>query len=91
MKKEPKPQITDQKEAPIGKATPNMYLKYSGMAFQMGAIILIGTIAGQKLDQYVHSTQPWFTLVFSLLSIFAALYVSLKDFLTSSNNNQRRK
>jgi F0F1-type ATP synthase assembly protein I len=91
MKKEPKPPITDQKEAPIGKATPNMYLKYSGMAFQMGAIILIGAIAGQKLDQYVHTTQPWFTLVFSLLSIFAALYVSLKDFLTSSNNNQRRK
>jgi F0F1-type ATP synthase assembly protein I len=90
MKKEPKPPITDQKEAPIGKATPNMYLKYSGMAFQMGAIILIGTIAGQKLDRYVHTTQPWFTLVFSLLSIVAALYVSLKDFLTS-NNNQRRK
>ncbi|WP_353484406.1 AtpZ/AtpI family protein [Haliscomenobacter sp.] len=90
MKKEPKPPITDQKEAPTGKATPNMYLKYSGMAFQMGAIILIGAIAGQKLDQYFHTTQPWFTLVFSLLSIFAALYVSLKDFLTS-NNNQRRK
>jgi F0F1-type ATP synthase assembly protein I len=91
MKKESKHPITDQKEVPTGKATPNMYLKYSGMAFQMGAIILVGAIAGQKLDKYVQTTQPWFTLVFSLLSIFVALYVSLKDFLVSSNNNQRRK
>jgi len=91
MKKESKHPITDQQEVPKGKATPNMYLKYSGMAFQMGAIILVGAIAGQKLDKYAHTTQPWFTLVFSLLSIFAALYVSLKDFLVSSNNNQRRK
>jgi len=91
MKKELKHPTTDQNTAPHEKATPNLYLKYSGMAFQMGAIILIGAVAGQKLDAYIHTTGPWFTLVLSLLSIFVALYVSLKDFLAPRNSNQRHK
>jgi F0F1-type ATP synthase assembly protein I len=58
------------------------YLKYSGMAFQMGAIILVGALAGRKLDGYFGLPRPWCTIVLSLLAIFLALYVSLKDLIT---------
>jgi F0F1-type ATP synthase assembly protein I len=55
-------------------------MKYSGMAIQMGVIILVGVFAGQKLDEYLQ-TAPYLTVVFALLSIFAALYSTLKDIL----------
>ena len=55
------------------------YMKYSGMAIQMGVIILIGTYGGTKLDEYFQSKTPWFTVGLALLSIAIALYVSLKD------------
>ncbi len=55
------------------------YMKYSGMAIQMGVIILIGVWAGQKLDERFQTLTPWFTVALALFSIFAALYVVLKD------------
>ncbi|MEM9920449.1 MAG: AtpZ/AtpI family protein [Bacteroidota bacterium] len=54
-------------------------MKYAGMAFQMGAIILIGMLAGKKLDAHFGTEKPYITIFFALLSIFAALYLSLKD------------
>ncbi|MEO1517297.1 MAG: AtpZ/AtpI family protein [Bacteroidota bacterium] len=57
-------------------------MKYSGMAFQMGAIILLAALAGQKLDAYFQLEKPFITVFLSLLAIFGALYTTLKD-LTS--------
>jgi uncharacterized membrane protein YfcA len=68
LPKEPKP-----------KPKFDAYLKYSGMAFQMGIIILIGTYAGKYLDQYFQTEKPLFTVFLALFSIFVALYTSLKD------------
>lgn len=62
----------------IRKGTQD-YMKYSGMAIQMGVIILAGTYAGIWLDEKLQTETPWFTVGLALFSIFAALYVSLKD------------
>ena len=56
-------------------------MKYSGMAFQIGIIILIGTFIGKKLDARFEMERPYLTIVFALISIFAALYLTLKDLL----------
>lgn len=57
------------------------FARYSGLAFQIGFIILLGTLAGKYLDRHFQMQKPIFTLILSLLSVFAALYVSLKDFI----------
>jgi F0F1-type ATP synthase assembly protein I len=57
------------------------YAKYSGIAFEMLGIIFLGTLAGYKLDEHTAMEFPIFTLCLSLLSVFAALYVVLKDFI----------
>lgn len=67
----------DEKEE-IRQGAQN-YMKYSGMAIQMGVIILIGTYAGRWLDEKMQTETPWFTVGLALFSIFAALYVTLKD------------
>lgn len=61
-------------------------MKYSGMAIQMGVIILVGTYAGSWLDDRYQTETPWFTVGLALLSIFAALYVTLKDLFTNKKD-----
>ena len=77
----------DENKSPKeGKAREKFdaYLKYSGMAFQMGIIILVGTYAGKMLDSHFQTERPYLTVFMALLSIFAALYVSLKDLFTGN-------
>lgn len=59
----------------------NSYAKYSIMGFQMGAIIFLGMFGGIKLDEWLGLKFPIFTIVLSLLSVFAAIYFAIKDFL----------
>lgn len=68
----------DQKEE---KNKLKAYAKYSNMAFQMIAIILIGTYGGIKLDDYLAWDIPVFSILFSLLSVIIAIYISIKDVL----------
>ncbi len=70
----------DSKKKPV-----NDYLKYSGMAIQMGVIISIGAYLGQELDRRLGTEKPYLTVVLSLLAIFVALYLILKDILRKDN------
>jgi F0F1-type ATP synthase assembly protein I len=51
------------------------------MAFQMFGIIFITTWGGMKLDKLAHFEKPVFTIILSLLGVFAAIYTVVKDFL----------
>ena len=59
----------------------NDYARYSGLAFQMLAIILIGVFAGVKLDEWLSIKFPVFTLVLTILSVFLSMYFAMRDFL----------
>ena len=58
----------------------NSALKYSGLVFQMLAIIAIGVFGGIKLDEYL-KTDPIFTIILSLVSIICGIYIVIKDFI----------
>jgi len=47
----------------------------------MIVIILLTTWGGTKLDKILELNTPVFTIVLSLLGVFAAIYVVLKDFI----------
>lgn len=79
----------EKKGAELRQAS-NYYLKYSGMAFQMGGIILLGVWLGKKLDQWL-ATEPYLMVVMALLSIFAALYVTLKDLVNPKPTQKKNK
>lgn len=80
MSKPENPQRPDQEDQHNRRRAQD-YMKYSGMAIQMGVIILIGAYAGQRLDAYFQLHKPYLTVAMSLLAIFAALYLTLKDLL----------
>ncbi|MEI7726758.1 MAG: AtpZ/AtpI family protein [Bacteroidota bacterium] len=58
----------------------NDYARYSSMAIQMLAIILLGVFAGFKLDQWWH-TKPILTVILSIVSVTLAIYFVTKDLL----------
>jgi hypothetical protein len=58
----------------------NDYARYSGMAFQMLAIILAGSFAGVGLDHWL-DCKPLFTVLLSLGSVVLAIYFFTKDLL----------
>jgi F0F1-type ATP synthase assembly protein I len=59
----------------------NDFARYSGLAFQMVAIILITTWGGIELDKLLKFETPVFTIILSLLGVFAAIYFAVKDFI----------
>ncbi len=59
----------------------NKYVRYSSLAFQMLAIILIGVFGGMKLDQIIRWEFPVFTVVLSILGVFGSMFFVVKDLL----------
>ena len=57
---------------------PNPFIRYSGLAFQMASPIIMGVLLGQYLDG---DSGQLYTIIFTLLGVFAGLYLALKDFL----------
>ncbi len=72
------PEKTPKKKIAQGLSN---YAKYSGLAFQMIAFILIGVFGGIKLDKWLKLDFPVFTLVLSLFGTGMAIYYGIKDFI----------
>lgn len=73
---------TTPPKSPKKKQSTINYAKYTGMAFQMFAIIGLGVFAGIKLDAYLGFKKiPVFTIILALTSAAAAIYLMIKEFL----------
>lgn len=59
------------------------YARFSGIGFQMAAAIFLGVWGGQKLDA-LWGTDPWLTVIGSLLGVGAALYAVFKELIPPS-------
>jgi hypothetical protein len=65
-----------QNDTPGKKASD--LIRYSGMAMQMLGTILVFTYGGYKLDEWQQNKIPVWTLILSLVSIAASLYLLIK-------------
>lgn len=72
----PKPKPDKEKRPPL-----ESYARYSSLAFQMFAIIGLGIFGGVKLDQWLGIRIPVFTILFSVISVAAAIYTAIKDLI----------
>jgi F0F1-type ATP synthase assembly protein I len=59
----------------------NSIAKYSSLAFQMIAIILVGVFGGIQLDKVVPMDFPLFTVLFTILSVILSMYYAIKDLI----------
>lgn len=75
------PETENQKNRKEQNKGFNHFARYTGMAFQMLAVILICTFGGVKLDKITGWDTPVFTIILSLFGVFAGIYLAVKDFL----------
>ena len=69
------------KEEPPLKKRDNSYMRYSGIGFQLAATVGAGVFIGVELDKWQKTTQPWFTISFSILFLVAGFYLAFRDLL----------
>jgi len=61
------------------------YTKYSGMAFQMLAVMLLGAFGGVKLDELL-GTSPLFTIVLIIFAVAMAMIMVIRG-LTQNDDD----
>ncbi|WP_038268301.1 AtpZ/AtpI family protein [Zhouia amylolytica] len=64
----------------------NNWIKFSNIGLQMAIIIGAGTYFGVWLDEKYPNNFSAFTIIFSLLSVFAALYNVIRQVKNISEN-----
>ena len=57
----------------------NLYIRFSSVGIQMGAVIFLFTWLGVYLDDYFKNKTPWLTIVFSLVGVIGSLFLIIRE------------
>ncbi|HNX54277.1 MAG TPA: AtpZ/AtpI family protein [Prolixibacteraceae bacterium] len=57
------------------------FIRYSNLAFEMVAIMGIGTWVGWLIDNWVETKFPIFLIVFMVLSVIGSIFYAIRKFL----------
>ena len=55
------------------------YLKYSGLAFQLAAVVLAGIFLGRWLDSKFMLEKPWFTMILVMIFFGGFMFKLYKE------------
>ena len=72
---------------PNQKRQLNKYARYSGVAFQMIAIIVIGSFIGIKLDNAYPNKYELYTIICTLIAVTISMVYVIKQVNNSGKNN----
>jgi uncharacterized protein (DUF983 family) len=61
------------------------YARYSSLAFQMIIIIVGGAFGGKALDNKLEWGFPVWTVVLTILAVFIALYLGMRDLFNKNH------
>jgi len=75
-----------QSEKKQPKKQLHKYARFSGIAFQMIVIIVLGAYAGMKLDEAYPNKKQLFTITLSLLAVAISMYYVIKQVTKTPNN-----
>ena len=78
---EMKQPIINQNNYQKPKKQVDNFIKYSGLAFEMIAIMGFGVFIGIKIDHWLGLKFPAFTLGLMVLSVVGAIYHAIRKFL----------
>jgi F0F1-type ATP synthase assembly protein I len=57
------------------------FIRYSGLAFEMMAMIVLGTFSGYKIDQWMGNDFKWFTLFLMVFSVIGSVVYFVRKLL----------
>lgn len=68
-----------KRRQPRNQKQINEYVKYSGLAFQMAALLLAGYWIGGKIDHWLGLSIPAFTVLLMVSSVVLSIYSLIKS------------
>lgn len=83
--------MASQEEKNGPKERLNTYVKFSGIAIQMGVVITVAALGGNWLDEKQENDFPTWTLILTLLAIFASLYQVIRAVIKMSKDEDDSK
>ena len=75
----PQKQDKDKEDLERGKRALNSYAYYTGVGFQMLAVIGVFAFIGHKIDESRGSKTPLFTAFLSLAGVLISLYLVIRS------------
>ncbi len=72
----------DSKGKPLNK-----FIRFTGIAFQMGLIIYLGNLLGEWLDEKYQNNNESYAKFITLAAVFIAMYSVIKQVTKLSKNN----
>ena len=69
----------EPKKEPVSSNGPNTYIKFTGLAFQMIAIIGAFAYVGYRIDASANHQTKWVTALLSLIGVFISFYTIFKS------------
>lgn len=60
------------------KSQPNNYMRYSGLAFQILAVLGLATWGGWSFDRYLNLKFPLFTILLLTAAIIGIIYMLIR-------------
>ncbi|WP_411274283.1 AtpZ/AtpI family protein [Daejeonella sp.] len=74
-----KPEINPPEDLDSQKRALGSYAKYTGVAFQMMAIIGASAFIGYKIDQYYDHKTQWVTALACVLGVCLSIYQTIRQ------------
>lgn len=74
-------QLPEKERKENNRRSLNALARYSGMAFEIAASIIIFLYIGKWLDNKFLMKYPLFTVVFTIIGVFAGVYFVIRDLL----------
>lgn len=66
----------------------NSYIKFSGVAFQMIAIICVFSYFGIWLDEKFPNNYSAYTIIISLIGVISAMYLVIKQVMSMNKDKK---
>ncbi len=76
---------------PKKKNSFNSYARFSGIAFQMIAIVMVGSFIGVKLDDKFPNEHNWYTLALSLASVILSVIFVIRNINLASKDSSNNE
>ena len=65
----------------------NKYVRFTGLAFQMGGTIYLGSLLGGWLDIQFPNENEMYTKIVTLLAVFASMYSVISQVIKITNQD----
>jgi len=71
----------------LKKKPLNKYVRFTGIAFQMGGTIYLGSLLGGRLDGKFPNEHELYTKIVTLLAVFVAMYAIISQVIKITNQD----